>query len=163
MKTQTQVTPAPAKKTVRRFPQGLQAEVSGRQLGAALASAADLPVTVAIPCPLHPESIRYAACRAFLKSPSLRAWALERSYRLRLSGRRRPSCRFFCAQLPVQLFALARGQAFVLFSVSGERVCVEQVWLLPEGARPPRRVSVRLQLPGASDAPGAPAARAGAA
>lgn len=157
MKNQTQA--APAKKAVRRFPQGLRAEVAGRQFGAALASAADLPLTVAIPCPLHPESIRYAACRAFLKSPSLRAWVLERSYRLRLSSRRRPRRLRFCAQLPVQLFALARGQAFVLFSVSGEQVCVEQVWLLPSGARPPRRVHVRLQLSGACDAPDALPAR----
>lgn len=153
MKNQTNTTPSPAQKAVRRFPKRLQAAVNERQLGTALASAADLPLTVAIPCPLLPDSIRYAACRAFLKSPGLRAWVLERSYRLRLGGRRRPRQQRFCMQLPAQLFALTRGQAFIAFSVSAEQVCVEQVWLLPEGTRPPRCINVRLQLPGASGAP----------
>lgn len=132
---------------LRSFPQRLCAEVDGRVLSTGLASLEELPVTVKVPCTLHPESIRYAACRAFVKSTSLQGWALRCSYRLRVGGRRCPKEQRFCLQLPISFFSLTEGQAFAAFSVSAERICLTQVWLLPADAPAPRRVSVRLTAP----------------
>ena len=132
---------------LRTFPQKLLGCVDSRLLGASLVSLEELLVVVRLPCSLHPESIRYAACRAFCKSPRLCEWVLRRSYRLRIAGKRAPHSRRFCLQLPISWFSLPEGNAFVSFSVSAEHVCLEQVWLLPADARPPHRVDVRLQAP----------------
>ena len=151
MKNQNQAQPLSALKAspnawrLQSFPQKLCAQVDGRLLCTGLASLEALPQTVAVPCSLHPDSVRYAACRAFLKCPGLRDWALQRSYRLRLGGKRCPKSQRFCLALPVRYFSLAEGQAYIAFSVSGERVCVEQVWLLPAGACPPRRVTLQVR------------------
>lgn len=129
---------------LRSFPQRLRAEVDGRVLSTGLASLEELPVIVKVPCSLHSESVRYAACRAFVKSASLQGWALRRSYRLRVGGRCCPREQHFCLQLPISFFALDEGQAFAAFSVSAERICLTRVWLLPAGEPAPRRVSVQL-------------------
>lgn len=140
------LTARPAKKADWRFPLRMQDRAGGRLLAGDVLAAGDFSADVRVPCPLVADSIRYAACRAFVKSPRLRQVLLPISLRLRVGGRGTPKAVRHCLALPASAFDLREGSAFVRFAVTREGVRLEQVWLLPAGATPPCRVTLRLLL-----------------
>lgn len=146
------LTARPAKKAEWRFPLRMQDRVGGRLLAADVAADGDFAAEVRVPCPLVADSVRYAACRAFVKSPRLRQALLPVSLRLRVGGRGTPKAVRHCVALPAACFALREGSAYVRFAVTREGVRVERVWLLPAGATPPCRVTLRLLLAPADEA-----------
>ena len=83
-----------------------------------------------VPCDLELDTVAYAVCRFFVKSPAMCRLCAPESYRIRLAtGRKRKAQRHKCL-LPAPLLELPGGWARIYYTVDAIGVTVQEVSLL---------------------------------